>query len=70
MFGAAYRSLTNLAEVVENTTLAANISSTVLVGIASDWKEDREFERSALSASRKEALSKLVEAKKQRLASK
>ena len=68
MFGAAYRSLTNIAESVEKLTLAANISSGVIVDVASDWKSEKDFEREALAQSRKEALNKAIEAKKARLA--
>ena len=70
MFGAAYRSLTNIAESVEKLTLAANISSGVIVDVANDWKSDKDFEREALAKSRKAALNKAIAAKKQQLESK
>ena len=70
MFGSLYRSATNLAESVESVTLAGRISATVLVGVANDWKEDREFERSALASTRKAALNKMIAEKKKLLSSK
>lgn len=67
MITVTYQALTDMVGVIGHSAKAAEIASSVLVDIAQSWKDDVQFERSALAETRRQALEAAIAAKKARL---
>ena len=67
MITVTYQAITDVIGTIGHAAKAAEIASSVLVDIASSWKDDVQFERQALAESRRDALTQAIEEKKKRL---
>ena len=67
MITVTYQALTDMVGTIGHAAKAAEIASSVLVDIASSWKDDVNFERQALADTRRQALEAAIAAKKARL---
>lgn len=67
MITVTYQAITDFVGVIGHTAKASEIASSVLVDIAQSWKDDVQFERTALADTRRAALEAAIAAKKARL---
>lgn len=67
MITVTYQALTDMVSVIGHTAKASEIASSVLIDIAQSWKDDVQFERTALADTRRQALEAAIAAKKARL---